>query len=166
MPAVVNTPAHLIEKLKHPTLRAFYDYWQDLAAKHGLPGRQHVDPWTIRALLPWLFMLDVVVPPPWARFRFRLAGTAVVQLYGGELTGKTLLEALPDRAEQLTARCSEIVTSRQPAYHSCNLAAESQSDVTVEHLICPLAKDGRTVNMLIGVTCPGPDDPKARKSAA
>lgn len=166
MSAAVNTPGHLAEQLKHPTLRAFYDYWQTLVARHGLPGRQHVDPWAIRTLLPWLFMLDVVVPPPWARFRFRLAGTAIVELYGCELTGKTLHEALPEHAERLTVRCSEIVTSRQPSYHSCSMAAANRSDITVEYLVCPLAKDGQTVNMLIGVTCPAPDDPKVRKSAA
>ncbi len=167
MPAVDDTAANLEAQLTHPTLRAFYDYWLGLPADRGLPGRQHVDPWTIRALLPWLFMLDVEEPPPHARFRWRLAGTGIVGLTGRELTGKTLQQALPERADRLGADFSQVVTRRRPDYHRCALPSGDGSDThAIERLTCPLAKNGQTVNMLIGVICPAHSETGSQQSAA
>jgi hypothetical protein len=165
MPAVKDTAGDLELRLTHPTLLAFYDYWRSLPAERGLPGRQHVDPWAIRALLPWLFMLDVETPPPRASFRWRLAGTGIVDLTGRELTGRTLLQTLPERAASLDNHFSAVVSGRRPSYHRCALPpADGREPRAVERLTCPLAKNGRTVNMLIGVFCPAHSD--ARQSAA
>lgn len=167
MPAVDDQTADLEAQLTHPTLRAFYDYWLSLPADRGLPGRRHVDPWTIRALLPWLFMLDVEAPPPHARFRWRLAGTGIVSLTGRELTGKTLQQALPERADTLVTHFSQVVTWRRPNYHRCALpSADGGEQQPIERLTCPLAKDGQTVNMLIGVICPTQSETGSQKSAA
>lgn len=167
MPAVDDKAANLEAQLTHPTLRAFYDYWLSLPADRGLPGRQHVDPWTIRALLPWLFMLDVEVPPPDARFRWRLAGTGIVGLTGRELTGKTLQQALPESADVLSCHFSEVVIRRRPDYHRCVLPTADGGDKhPTERLTCPLAKDGQTVNMLIGVICPAYSETESQQSAA
>ncbi len=83
------------------------------------------------------------------------------------MTGKTLQQALPERADRLGADFSQVVTGRRPNYHRCFLPSADGGDKhPVERLTCPLAKDGQTVNMLIGVICPAHSETGSQQSAA
>ena len=135
-------------------LRAFHDYWAALPTRNGLPSRSHIDPAAIRGLLKWLFMIDVERQPPDPRYRYRLAGTEVVRLYGLELTGMTIEEAFPAQAEELMDGCSTVVARRTPLLHRYRLPVLGQHYRFVERLTCPLSEDGTTVNMLVGVVAP------------
>ena len=138
----------------HPMLCAFHRYWLRLPSVNGLPGRQHVDPADIRDLLPWLVMLDVESPLPRPVFRFRLAGTGIVGLYDLEITGRTLREAFPERAAELNADFAQTMAARCPTYLRRPLPIPGKHYRSQESLICPLATDGQSIDMLIGVTTP------------
>lgn len=135
-------------------LRAFHDYWVALPSRNGLPSRSHIDPAAICSLLKWLFMIDVEQQPPDPRYRYRLAGTEVVRLYGLELTGMTVEEAFPAQAEELIAGYSNVVACRTPMLCRYRLPVLGHHYRFVEQLTCPLSEDGRTVNMLVGVVAP------------
>lgn len=141
----------------HALIRALYDYWRARfpAPAEGLrwlPGRQHLDPIDIPALLPWLWLVDVRREPP--RFRFRLFGTKHYEQMHGDPTGRWCDEAFPTFETQptypdyLKVGLEGLVSYRKgpPAYHvdsECRL---------IERIMLPLARDGRTPDMILALT--------------
>lgn len=154
MPDAEERPIDLGAESIHPVLRAFHGYWRSLPSVNGLPGRQHVDPADIPDLLPWLVLLDVESPLPRPAFRFRLAGTGIVKLYGLEITGRTVRQAFPERAAELNADFAQTMVARCPTYLRRPLPIPGKHYRSQESLICPLATDGQSIDMLIGVTTP------------
>jgi len=146
--------ADLETELTHPTMRAFYDYWRTLPAENGLPGRQHVDPAAIHTLLPWLFMVDVERPLPGPVFRYRLAGTGIVDLFDFEITGRTVEEAFPQQAAELNADYARAMAAMQPIYRRTPMPVSKKWYLTVDRLTCPLASNGAEIDMLIGALVP------------
>lgn len=140
-------------RFSHPAISAFYDYWRGLPHERGLPGRHHVDPLAIPSLLQWLLLIDIEALIPKAKFRYRLAGTGVVRLFGREFTGLTDSEAFPNRAAQLTSDYLSVVNQRSPVYDHVSVPTPGREYRSLERLMCPLAADGQTINMLIGIVC-------------
>jgi hypothetical protein len=135
----------------HPTVRRVYDYWAALAPPDCLPGRQHVSPLDLHPFLPRIFLVDVLRDPP--RFRYRLVGTEVTWSRRHDPTGKWIEETNPcdlktvlDRYRYMadtgraTWRRGYSYWDREPLHH------------IVENCMLPLAKDGRTVDMMLGVS--------------
>lgn len=65
--------------------RQLYDYWLERAAGTAMPARRDIRPADIPRLLPNISLIDVEPPP--RRFRFRLAGTRIRDIYDREVTG-------------------------------------------------------------------------------
>ena len=168
MSDVKEQPIDLEAASTHPIVHAFYAYWRTLPNGSGLPGRRHVDPADIRDLLPWLIMLDVERPLPRPVFRFRLAGTGIVGLYDLEITSRTVQEAFPERAAELTADFAKTMVARSPTYLRRPLPIPGKHYRLQESLVCPLAADGQVIDMLIGVVTPLHHRPNGitRQSAA
>src|SRR5437667_12515894 len=62
----------------HPKAAQLVTHYRDMAPAPGLlPGRQHFDPMAIPALLPHLWLVDVVLDDP-RRYRMKLIGSAMV----------------------------------------------------------------------------------------
>lgn len=68
--------------------RDLADYWTSLRQPGHLPRRSQVDPGAIRSLLPFLYIIEVRDTGVF----IRLAGTALRQLYGIEMTGRNMLD--------------------------------------------------------------------------
>jgi hypothetical protein len=145
----------------HPTLQRFYDYWLSIAPPGRLPGRQHVVPEDLGPLLPRVWMLDVHRDP--LRFRYRLAGTFVVQSLGREITGHWVDALHPDCPLKaiLHDRYCYAAETGHPTWRHGETIWERRPDqrwnrlrhfLTVENCIVPLATDGRTVDILFGAS--------------
>lgn len=136
-----------------PKLRRLLEYWSSKGADGRLPGRQHIDPLEIPRLLSSIVMMDVIQDDDVGmRFRFRLVGTENVALHGRDLTGHWLDEAFPSgTAEDIMTANRMVVESREPHYWRNTLHGPGRQHVRYERLLCPLAADGRTVDLLIGV---------------
>lgn len=80
--------------LAAPGLTALYDLWRRLCSSLGrLPYRREVDPLDLPpAALPGILIME---REPTGRFRCRLAGTLLTEIYGFEQTGGYLDELLP-----------------------------------------------------------------------
>lgn len=65
--------------------RQLYDYWLERAAEATMPARRDIRPADIPSLLPNISLIDIEPAP--RRFRFRLAGTRVRDIYDREVTG-------------------------------------------------------------------------------
>jgi hypothetical protein len=85
---VAGLPDRRLQTLAH--------YWFARRGPDGLVPRAAIDPLDFPALLPNIMLLDRIGLPPDERYRFRLAGTEVVNFAGRELTGRHIDELLPD----------------------------------------------------------------------
>jgi hypothetical protein len=71
--------------------RALYGYWRSRAHANPIPLRYDIDPVDIPHLLPSLSLLDSGADL--SELRYRLAGTRVREIYGTEITGRTVFES-------------------------------------------------------------------------
>jgi hypothetical protein len=136
-----------------PKIRAIHEYWLSIhPAPEVLPGRQHVDPLAIPALLPWVWLVDVQRSP--LRFRQRLTGTEQVRAMERDVTGMWIDEAFPKFLSspaypQFVACVEQAQVQYRRGPGLFHLAKEFLS---VERVLLPLARDGRTVDMLLALT--------------
>lgn len=72
--------------------KEFADYWAALPKLDCVPRRRDFDPASLPAILPSFVILEVENPES---VRFRLAGTAEVERYGQEVTGRNYLDFVP-----------------------------------------------------------------------
>src|SRR5262249_11605642 len=120
-----------------------------------LPGRQHIDPLDVPALLPSLVLFDVVTHPDAGpgdaplRFRVRIAGGMLVELIGANPTGRFIDEFVADdRRRQLNAAYAGVVRDRAAHFWENQLWTPGREFVRVQRLALPLARDGQTVDMI------------------
>ncbi len=74
-----------------PQQRELFDYWQSRKQGGAAPSRDDISPADIPHLLPNVSLLELLPEPDLVRFR--LAGTALWDVYGREMTGHTLSSA-------------------------------------------------------------------------
>ncbi len=141
--------------LWHPSLQELYRYWHAIRPGDALPGRQHLDPIDLPGFLPQLWLVDVQREP--FRLRYRLAGTRICELAGRELTGSWLDEVHPARAREANgfARFRQAVVTGLPNRRrgQPTLYLSHKADFTeIENALFPLARDGKTVDMILAYT--------------
>lgn len=138
----------------HPLARQLHVYWLSKSPLGRLPGREHIDPLEMRYLLPHLLLVDVVGNDAGPRFRFRVCGTRNVERLGTDDTGKWFEEAFEgDGLVEIQRAYAACVESREPQYDSVNARFVGKEYVNYSRLICPLAADGETIDMVVGVLC-------------
>ncbi|MCM0019105.1 MAG: hypothetical protein NBV67_03860 [Tagaea sp.] len=136
-----------------PRIVAFHRYWRSIAPAPGvLPGRRHFDPIDIPALLPFVWLLDIVGRPP--RFRYRLLGTSFSDepLLGA--TGKFMDDLAPDfaisasYADYMAAATTGAVRWRRGLATYAYMPGWRR----IERVLMPLAADGKTPDIVAGLT--------------
>ena len=133
----------------HPKVRQIVEYWDSKRpAPDVLPGRQHLDPVDIPDLLSNVWLIDVTRDP--LRFRFRLLGTAVVEYAGEDNTGKWFDEALPNFDPGVFI---DVVETHEPTWtRSASRMRPYKEYRELERVRMPLARDGKTVDMILCLT--------------
>lgn len=138
----------------NPILADLWRYWQRKRANRPLPNRADIDPMEIPTVLPYVLLVE---RSDEARFRFRLAGTAVVEAYGMELTGRHVDEVFPPSRRVLAEQHYAMVYQSGRPITAVNRYTNSRG---VEHvasrLILPLAGGAgqpAVQLLLIGQTC-------------
>ena len=140
------------KKYDHPALQQLYNYWLSKIEDGKIPGRSDIDPLDFPEILPKICLIDVDRTDDGLAFRFRLLGTEHQEFNQRDYTGHRLDEAFPaDVAAKISAAYIQVVDSREPHYWRETLAAVGRDHIGYERLICPLASDGKSVDMLIGV---------------
>ena len=129
-------------------MRRLFRYWSSKRRDGRLPSRRGIDPTEIPALLPWLFLTDVLPGPP-ARFRFRLVGTRIAAVEG-EHRGRYLdeygeLNKNPAVLQHYEDACRGVIYLRDNT-----LVWRDRDHVDYTVLLLPLAEDGATVDTLLG----------------
>lgn len=154
-------------RIAHPALLALFDYWRDLARGTNLPSRAEIEPSRIppRAL-PSTMLLDVVgqeTTPKSVRLRFRLVGTAVVELRDGMVprdpTGRYLDEVeYREGVEGPVHFYNTVAIEGRPGFQSSPYGLRHPRFRGIYHrLAMPLSDDGSRVNMLLAGFSRDPD---------
>jgi hypothetical protein len=130
-----------------------FDYWQRIHPPHGLPGRQHFDPAAIGRLLPNIVLVEVHRDP--LRFRYRLLGSRIDAIHGKPLAGLWLDEAYANHpnAVVMLGEYTRVTETRQPIWRRGEpKVVPDPGCQSIEVLRLPLAADGETVDMVLGLT--------------
>src|SRR5437773_1788952 len=78
----------------HPANRAALAYWRTKAPDGTMPSRTQIDPIGMRGFLPHVGLAEIAMEGGGPRYRVRLAGTIIEEVFG-PVTGRPLDEALP-----------------------------------------------------------------------
>jgi hypothetical protein len=135
-------------------LVGLWRYWQRKCGERPMPFRSDIDPMEIPAALPYVMLVEREA----SRFRYRLAGTAVVEAYGMELTGRYVDEIFPPQRRVIAEQHYATVYDTGRPIAAINRYTNSRGvDHVASRLILPLAASGApagTVHMLLlGQTC-------------
>lgn len=138
----------LFAKIDHPLLQEIYRYWLELRQGRRMPARRQIQPQDIPALLPYIFLVDVLPDG----YRFRLVGTHIAEHFGIDATGKRLDDVATGAFYQRARRDFDAV-AQGPALHyiASELYWRDRHWMMYRRLLLPLSDDDRQVNMLIGL---------------
>ncbi|WP_050980002.1 PAS domain-containing protein [Sinorhizobium sojae] len=138
--------------MRSKTSIELFRYWNATRGDRNLPRRDEIAPGDIRSLLPDVFILQ---RRPDGTIRFRLAGTRICTLFGGELRDQPF-SALWQEAEgaeidevagRVMAECSPMLLTA-----FCRTAAGETLDL--ELLLAPLASADGKNDRLLGALSP------------
>jgi hypothetical protein len=138
-----------------PELRTLHTLWQRIRGNRQMPARRDFDPADVPRLLPDMFLVDVLPNAQVERrFRVRLQGTAQVDYFGADWTGRFLHEMIDQAsADRFCAVGDHVVASREPWMSTGDLYwLPEKPFYRFETLLLPLSDDGATVNMILGLT--------------
>lgn len=153
----VPAPGPLVPADCDPRITTLVRYWQmKRPSPELLPGRQHILLGDLTGLLRSMWLCDVTRSP--LRFRYRLIGSTVAYLMSRDFTGAWLDEAhegfllSPAYNDFLAAveTASGAYYKGPPSFHL------EKAYLWMERLLLPLARGGRDVDMILGVTVYGP----------
>lgn len=131
-----------------PILGPAYAYWRGKCRNGRLPRRRDIDPTEIPQLLPHLLITELV--DDGRRLRYRLAGTAVVAAYGGELTGRYCDEVCPpERRASIAADYRLICERRLPLLLRHRYLTPERVPLVCHRLVMPLSDDGDIVRQFV-----------------
>jgi len=129
-------------------LQTLLDYWRDKRQGREMPARADIDPVDLRAILPFLILVDVLED---GRFRYRLFGTANATAAGRDATGLTVEEFLPraDYAAYIAGLYAEAARERVPVYAESDYLGRPDAVRRAKRLMLPLSADGRRVDIVL-----------------
>lgn len=165
MPSDHREPEYPVPaELDDERFRWLFDYWRSRHRDRLLPGREHVDPLDFPQLLGRIYLVEVVREDGRLRFRFRLWGSRIRGIFGHDHTGHWLEDiAAPGTLADITAALTACTLGRRPFFWRRPMMVESAEYAATRRLVLPLAADGETVDMLLGLIVEDWRDPPSQK---
>ena len=131
-----------------PEQRDLYDYWLSCAKDRSIPSRDDIHPSHFPKLLPYISLIDVC--PEEKRFRIRLAGTRLRDIYDREITGRYLDELdWGDKRDYWLSAYSRVARNARPAQGIVRGPRRSKDHIVQFWLRLPLSPDGEHVSMIL-----------------
>lgn len=138
-------------------LQRLVGLWRDRHLPDGrLPSRGDFSPRDLMALGGIVSLIDVEREP--LRFRIRLVGSRLTQTLGRDISGRYVDEVYgPEVYPQIVETYRQCVETRLPVWTSGQLRHTAKDFMRFESIDLPLARDGRTVDMILkGTDLAGP----------
>jgi hypothetical protein len=138
--------------MKHPSNRAFYDYWDAQRGGAAAPDRSEIEPGAVRELLGDIFVLSY---QPANGHPFRVAGTRVCALLGRDLKGAgfTTLFA-PDSRREIEDILGIVAEEILATVAGISAIAADGATVHLELLLLPFSARAHTPLSLTGLLAP------------
>ena len=133
-----------------PILGPALAFWSKKRGKRQLPSRRDIDPTEIpRVILPNLQIIDVI--DGGARFRYRLLGTATVDAYGEDFTGRYPDEMFPaDLRDFIHGIYRRVCASRAPLFLSNRYITAKGFRLASRRIYMPLSDDDTQPHHIFG----------------
>jgi hypothetical protein len=141
-----------VARMKHPSTRAVYAYWEERRGRRPAPERADIDPGAIRSALGDAVMLaaDFV-----DQLRFRLAGTRVCALFARELKGELFAALWSEPSRPMIEDLLTVVGNENVgAVAGVSGRTEDGERTDLEMLLVPLAHGGQARIRALGVLAP------------
>lgn len=123
----------------HHGTRKLFNYWNEVRAGRPAPFRAEISPSAISGILPSTFILEC---DPQNRFVFRLAGTTLCLLFGGELKRSEFAALLDIDDRNLFQRVLTALTQEKiGAVLTLEAISAGQKTVQIEAMFLPLADE-------------------------
>ena len=131
-----------------PEQRQLYDYWVGRTEGRSMPARADISPADFPSLLPLISLIDVEHETH--RFRVRLAGTRLREVFDREITG-AYLEDLDwgDMTEYWLSAYNRVVQACKPAQGMVRGPRKAKDHLVQFWLRLPLSNDGERVTMIL-----------------
>lgn len=142
--------------MKQKTTQALYAYWNAVRRDRLAPRRFEIEPARIPDLLPVTFILERMGAE---KYRFRLAGTRICEVFGSELRGTDLLDgwSVADH-DELLGLIHNVTDRGAVGVATVDLETAGGHRAELEILILPLLHTNDTVDRLLGAISVA-DDP-------
>ncbi len=120
-----------------PKSREIYDYWQTLRGGGPVPRAEDINPGTMKALLPEIFIFEL---PEDGSVRYRLAGTQAVKRLGFEPKGMNLLDFIPIETRPYILGAFHLVGHHHVGgLGHFSSSSEARKDYGIELVLLPIA---------------------------
>lgn len=131
-----------------PEQRQLYDYWVGRSEGRSMPARRDIAPSDFPQLLPLISLIDVEPEPQ--RFRVRLAGTRLREVFDREITGAYLDDLdWGDMTEYWLSAYKRVVQAQKPAQGMVRGPRKAKEHLVQFWLRLPLSGDGERVTMIL-----------------
>lgn len=131
-----------------PEQRQLYDYWLHCADGRPMPERRDINPADFPRLLPFISLIDVEGAAN--RFRVRLAGTRLREIYDREITGSYLDDLeWGAMAEYWQSAYRRVVEASKPTQGMVRGPRGSRDHLVQFWLRLPLGGDAGGVSMIL-----------------
>jgi hypothetical protein len=134
-----------------PILGGALAYWIQKRGDRLLPSRRDIDPIEIpRKVLPNVQLIDVI--DGGARFRYRLIGTATVDAYGEDFTGRYPDEMFPPTLRDFIHDIyGKVCTWKAPLFLKNRYVTAKGFKLASKRIYMPLSDDDAQVRQIFGV---------------
>jgi hypothetical protein len=150
--ARVTSEERTVGDSAYPDLAALLSYWNAKRGQRFAPPRSAIDPSDFIDALPRVKLVDVLRSLDGKLdFRFRLAGTAIGNILGTELTRLRPLDLQPPQfGTMVHEHYAQCVRERRPLLHKVEIDSVRRIH-NYARLLLPLSSDGEQVDMLMTV---------------
>ena len=133
-----------------PEHRQLFDYWLEKSGKKAMPCRDEISPAHFPRLLPNISLIDC--EPKTGKFKIRLAGTRLREIFGREITGEYVdtfgIDSAPDYWSSI---CQQVKETTSPAQGIAKSPAGPNDHLVQFWLRLPLGSPSGQVEMLLAL---------------
>ena len=123
--------------MRHNNTKKLFSYWNALRGSRIAPDREEIEPSDIRDLLGETFILES--DPVYGNISFRLAGTRLCDLYGGELKGLGFLSLWREEDNmEMYSLSREVIYKTKPYLISYMHCTDDGKEREFEMVLLPL----------------------------
>ena len=140
------------DKMKHPSSREFFAYWDKMRGTAPAPDRSSIEPSAVRELLGDIFVLSYDAE---AGYPFRVAGTRVCALLGRDVKDQSFSALFTAEARrEIEDMIAVVAEETLPAIAGITATAETGETAHLELLLLPFSPRAHAPVSLTGVLAP------------